>query len=594
MDTSSTHYLCLAAALAPVYSLQQPIPVTIEQLTGILCCTPRNVKFILRKLEEQQLIAWIPGRGRGNHSLMTFLRHVDEVLEERFQELVNKGRIKPAIELIGQYPVNEPLKERLLAVLDKQMGFWSEPGSTSGQEVLRISRNRAMEKLDPATVYTAFETYLLGHICSTLITYDAQNGVFLPGLAHTWEANESSTSYLFYLRKGVRFHHGRMMTSRDVKETLQRLIGLKSPAICHFEDIKHVELEGDYVIRFDLVQPNFFFLHLFSSIYMSIVPYDVDFAAHPVGTGPYQVVDLSQDVLVLSAYDLYYGIRPLLDRVEIWYLPHLASGVRQYQLTGASTSLSSVAAAEEGRSHSIDYPAVGCRYLLFNFRKEGVHHHPAVRQAMRILYNQLALIRELGGNRIMPADSFLPWQSSKREFVETLLEEAKVLLQDGGYRGEVVKLAYRPCKEDRDEGIWLQERSRKIGLQLELYPLADYELPDLVSHADLVICEEVLEDDWQWGMINYFRNESNYLHHLLLDSQKSELTEVLKPFARLAAGERAEVLELAEGKLRDNGWVLYGCHMNKKAQLSQNLFGLQAGSFGFLDISKLWVKSGFQ
>ncbi|MFD1906315.1 hypothetical protein ACFSQ7_23580 [Paenibacillus rhizoplanae] len=65
-------------------------------------------------------------------------------------------------------------------------------------------------------------------------------------------------------------------------------------------------------------------------------------------------------------------------------------------------------------------------------------------------------------------------------------------------------------------------------------------------------------------MINYFRNESNYLHHLLLDSQKSELTEVLKPFARLAAGERAEVLELAEGKLRDNGWVLYGCHMNKK------------------------------
>lgn len=72
MDTSSMHYLCLAAALSPAYSLQQPIPVTIEQLTGILCCTPRNVKFILRKLEEQQLIAWIPGRGRGNRSQMTF------------------------------------------------------------------------------------------------------------------------------------------------------------------------------------------------------------------------------------------------------------------------------------------------------------------------------------------------------------------------------------------------------------------------------------------------------------------------------------------------------------------------------------------
>ncbi|NQX47586.1 SgrR family transcriptional regulator [Paenibacillus tritici] len=594
MDTSSTHYLCLAAALAPASNLQQPIPVTIEQLTGILCCTPRNVKFILRKLEEQHFITWVPGRGRGHRSLLTFSRHVDEVLEESFQELVSKGRIKPAIDLIGQYQVNEPLKERLLAVLDKQMGFWSEPGSTSGQEVLRISRNRSMEKLDPAIVYTAFETYLLGHICSTLITYDAEAGVFLPGLAHTWEVNESSTSYLFYLRKGVRFHHGRMMTSRDVQGTLQRLNDLASPVIGHFKDICHVELESDYRIRFDLVQPNLFFLHLFSSIYMSILPFDVDFTQHPVGTGPYQVLNLSKDELVLGAYDLYYGIRPLLDRVEIWYLPHLASSVRQYQLTDASTSPGNTPITEEDQSHSIDYPAVGCRYILFNFQREGVHHHPAVRQALRILYHPPAMIRELGGNRIMPASSFLPWWSSRHPFPEGLPQEAQALLQAAGYKGEVLKLAFRVQKEDQEEALWLQERCRRIGLQLELYAFTDYDRPDIMSHADLLIAEEVLEDDWQWGMINYFRNESNYLHGLLQDSQKLTLTWLLEPFARLAAEERAALLDLGESKLRDNCWVLYGCHLNKKAQLSQNLLGLQPGSFGFLDISKLWVKSGFQ
>ncbi|MEK3699541.1 ABC transporter substrate-binding protein [Paenibacillus sp. FSL R10-2199] len=591
MDNSSMNYLCLAAALDPAFSIQQPIPVTIEQLTGILCCTPRNVKFILRKLEEQQLITWIPGRGRGNYSQLTFLRSVDEVLEEKFQDMVHKGRIKPAIELIGQYQVNEPLKERLLAVLDKQMGFWSEPDSTSGQEVLRISRNRPMEKLDPAMVYTAFETYLLGHICSTLITYDAENGSFLPGLAHTWEANPDSTSYLFYLRKGVRFHHGRGMTSRDVKETLQRLTDLNSPAISHFKDICHVELESDYRIRFDLVQPNTFFLHLFSSIYMSILPYDVDFAANPVGTGPYQVLDLNEDVLVLGAYDLYYGIRPLLDRVEIWYLPHLGSSVRQYQLTDAGHN--PLPAGEE-QGHSIDYPALGCRYILFNFRREGLHHQQAVRQALRILYNQPAMIRELGGNRIMPADSFLPWKSNQQEFREPLLEEAKALLQAGGYGGEVLTIAYRSRKEDQEEAIWLQERGGRIGLKLQLHPLTEYDLADIMGYADLLIAEEVLEDDWQWGMINYFRNESNYLHDLLLDRQKLALQRVLEHFSRLPAEKRAELLDLAEDQLRDNCWVLYGCHMNKKAQLSQNLFGLQTGSFGFLDISKLWVKSGFQ
>lgn len=592
MDNSSTHYLCLAEALEPAFIIQQPVMVTIEQLTGILCCTPRNVKFILRKLEEQRLIDWVPGRGRGNHSQLTFLRSAEEVLEECFQDRVSKGRIKSAIELIGQHQVNEPLKERLLTVLDRQMGFRSEQDSVSGQEdVLRISRNRYMEKLDPATVYSAFETYLLGHICSTLITYDAESNSFLPGLAHTWEVNTDSTSYLFYLRKGVRFHHGRMMTSRDVKETLQRLTGLASPAVCHFQDICHVELESDYRIRFDLIRPNFFFLHLFSSIYMSILPYDADFTQHPVGTGPYRVLDLNEDVLVLGAYDLYYGIRPLLDRVEIWYLPHLGSSVRQYQLTDGNTGLLT---AEEDKSHNIDYPALGCRYILFNFKREGPHHQLAVRQALRILYNQPAMIRELGGNRIMPADSFLPKKSSERVFTEPVLDDARALLQAGGYRGEVLTLAYRTLKEDQEEALWLKERSGEIGLKLRLLPLPDYNLPEILNHADLLITEEVLEDDWQWGMINFFRNESNFLHDLLLEDHKVSLIQVLENFSRVPFEERAELLELAEHKLRDNCWMLYGCHLNKKAQLSPSLYGMQTGSFGFLDISKLWVKSGFR
>ncbi|WNS45045.1 ABC transporter substrate-binding protein [Paenibacillus sp. MMS20-IR301] len=590
MDTSSTHYLCLAGALDASLK-QQPIPVTIEQLTGILCCTPRNVKFILRKLEELELIAWQPGRGRGNRSLLTFRRSTEEVLEESFQELAGKGRIKAAIELISRYQVGEALKERLLTVLDKQMGFRTEQGAAAGEEVLRISRNRAMEKLDPAAVYTAFETYLLGHICSTLITYDAGSSSFQPGLAHTWESNPEHTSYLFYLRKGVRFHHGKMMTSRDVKETLQRHITLNSPAMSHFQDIQHVELESDYRIRFDLCRPNLFFLHLFSSIYMSILPYDVDFAVNPVGTGPYLVLDHSESVLVLGAFDLYYGIRPLLDRVEIWYLPHASSNIRQYQLTEANLS---PLPSEENQSHNIDYPALGCRYILFNFKREGVQHKPDVRQVLQMLYNQPAMIRELGGNRIRPADSFLPWKSSGHAFTEPPLEAACSLLKAADYNGEVLTVAYRTRKEDQEEALWLQERGRKIGLQLRLHPLSEYDLADVMSHADMLIAEEVLEDDWQWGMINYFRNESNYLHDLLLEEQLQSLRHLLEPFSALPAAARTQLLEAAEDKLRSSSWVLYGCHMNKKAQLSQSLYGLQTGSFGFLDISKLWVKSGFQ
>lgn len=588
MDHINNHFLCLAIAIPSPIDIGAAIPVTIDRLASILCCTPRNVKFILRKLEEQGFIHWQPGRGRGNISQLTFLRTIEEVLEDSFQELINKGKIKEAIELLSRGQVSDPLKERLLLVLNKQMGFRSETESTSGLDVLRITRNRHMEVLDPAYVYTAFESYLLGQIYSTLVTYDAASDTFLPGLAHMWEANEDCTSYIFYLRKGVRFHHGRIMTSRDVKETFQRLIDLNSPALSLYKDIERVEIEGDHRIRFELSRPNLFFLHMFSCIHMSILPHDVDLANEVSGTGPYRLLDLNEDVLVLAAFDYYYGIRPLLDRVEIWYLPEQASSERLYELPDS---------AKEGLlpniicNHSIDYPALGCRYLLFNFHKEGVHQQQQFRQAIRILYSRAALITELGGNRSTPADSFLPWESSKRSIIEPSLEQARELLVASGYQGEILTLATKDKKEEREEALWLQARAASVGLQIELYLFNEFNSVDLKNTAEIFLAEEVLEDDWQWGMVNYFNNKLNYLFSLLSDDQILLFSDVLTDFTQSPKEERIRLLNQAEGLLRDNYWVLYGCHMNKKAQLNQSLFGLHTSSFGFLDISKLWIKT---
>lgn len=591
MDHIITHFLRLASIVKSPFQLHDPTPVTIEYLASVLCCTPRNVKFILRKLEEKTYIQWVPGRGRGHASELTFLRSVEEVLEDNLQELISKGRIKQAIELIGLPEVNGLLKERLLMLLNKQMGYLSETETPTGLDVLRITRNRRMEKLEPAHVYTAFEASLIGQICSTLVSYDANTHTFLPRLAHMWESNEDHTSYTFYLRKGVRFHHGRVMTSRDVKETFQRLFTLESSALWHYRDIQHVEVEGDHRIRFDLTRPNLFFLHLLSCTQMSIVPYDRDFALEPVGTGPYRLLDLNEDVLVLAAFDDYYGFRPLLDRVEIWYLPDRGSNERQYQLPDAEpvTSPSSTCS-----NNSIDYPALGCRYIIFNFRKEGFQHNMQFRQALRILYHPEALIRELGGNRIKPADSFLPWVSLRKDWDEPELTEAHQLLADCGYQGEEITLAFMPKKEEREEAEWLQKRALGVGLNLRLISYQSYNLAEVKDQADLWIAEEVLEDDWQWGMINYFVNTSNHLYLLMEPSQRNRLEEELKDFMQQTETARVRLLEQTEAILRDNCWLVYGCHMNKKAQLNQSLFGLHTGSFGFLDISKLWIKPVFQ
>ncbi|NGM80941.1 hypothetical protein G5B47_00790 [Paenibacillus sp. 7124] len=590
MELSDAHFIRLASALQPAERAEEPIRVTIEQLSGLLCCTPRNVKFILRRLEEKALISWKPGRGRGHASSLAFLRSMEDLLEETFHELLVQGKIKEAIELIGAPEVSSLLRERLWTELNRQMGFHSEPEASSGQDVLRMMRNRHLERLDPAFVFTAFEAYIIGQVCDTLVSYDASSKGFLPGLAHTWEHSDQYTRWTFYLRKGVRFHHGKTMTAEDVKYTLERLFQVDSHALWQYRDIAEVKTDGDYTISFCLSRPNLFFLHLIGSLYMSVLPNDVVFSGIPIGTGSFRIANLNKDVLTLTAFDSYYGIRPLLDRVEIWFLPDQAGSDRHYELSGPEND---ELMAWNQYNSSIDYPALGCRYIVFNLRREGVHHRKEIREALRIAYDRIALIRELGGSRYTPADSLLPWISSERQVEERPLKEAEELLRQAGYAGEPIQLAYPPKKEESEEAEWLEKRCRAIGLHLMLHPLRLGRSDEEILHnADLLIGEEVLEDDWEWGMMNFYKNRRNYLHFLFNPAQTELLDRETESIFQLTKPERVSRLLQAEQLARDNFWILHGCHLNKRAKLSQSLLGLHTGSFGFLDISRLWVKSG--
>lgn len=588
MDINTTHFIQLVRELSTPVVVQQPIPVTIEALSSALCCTPRNVKFILRRLEEADYIHWKPGRGRGNTSELTFIKEMDEVIEKSFQELVSKDKIKEAIELIGITEANEALKERLLGSLSKQMGLHSEDKTTSGQDVLRMIQRRQLEKMDPAFIFTAFEAYLLGQICSTLITYDAKSETFLPVLAHTWEYSEDYKLWTFYLRKSVQFHHGKVMTSQDVKYTFQRLLDLNSPTLRSYKDIEQVEVKGDYCIQFKLTTPNLFFLHVLSSVHMSILPSDIDINKGLIGTGPFRISALNKDMLVLRAFEQYYGIRPLLDEIDIWFVPSHVPGERYYELP-------EVNGMNLAGTKSINYFASGCKYMLINFRKKGIQHHPIFRQVLRILFNQATIVRELGGNRIAPADSFLPWKSRQQDWTEPSLEQAQELLKSSGYQGESIILAYK-LYTDAEDANWLKKRAAQIGLHIELQHFIQSDmniqsmLDDMIHTADIIMAEEILEDDWQAGMINYFWNTSNYLHAFLQPEQLAVLEHELDHFSQLDKDDRAKLLDHAEDIVRSNNWILHGCHINASARLNESLLGLHTSSFGFLDISKLWVK----
>jgi ABC-type transport system substrate-binding protein len=53
------------------------------------------------------------------------------------------------------------------------------------------------------------------------------NFLVVPSLAEYWTISDDGKRITFYLRKGVRFHHGRAVTAEDVKFSLEQALGGK-------------------------------------------------------------------------------------------------------------------------------------------------------------------------------------------------------------------------------------------------------------------------------------------------------------------------------------------------------------------------------
>src|SRR5262245_40331196 len=84
-------------------------------------------------------------------------------------------------------------------------------------------------------------------------------------LAESWE-QPTETTYVFKLRKGVRWHpkppvNGRELTAEDVVFTFQRALTIAgNPTRATFEEIDQVEAVDRYTVRFTMKEPFAWFL----------------------------------------------------------------------------------------------------------------------------------------------------------------------------------------------------------------------------------------------------------------------------------------------------------------------------------------------
>ena len=147
-------------------------------------------------------------------------------------------------------------------------------------------------------------------------------------LAESWE-QPNDTTYIFKLRKGVRWHakppvNGREVTADDVVFTFQRALTVKgNPNRPVFEEIDRVEALDRYTVRFVMNQPFAWFLH--SPALAPILPKEAadneGMFKKPetvIGTGPWMLERYEPNVRLTFVRNPHYfqpGL-PYVDAIE--------------------------------------------------------------------------------------------------------------------------------------------------------------------------------------------------------------------------------------------------------------------------------------
>ena len=148
----------------------------------------------------------------------------------------------------------------------------------------------------------------------------------MPQLATGYETKDNKV-WILHLRKGVKFHNGREMTAEDVKVNFDwRINTPKGWKPIKFKELikylKEVEVVDNYTVKVTLDKPYAPLMRVLAYAMRGVAPpeevekWGDKFTMHPVGTGPYKVVEVKpKEKLVLERFDGYWGPKPYIDRV---------------------------------------------------------------------------------------------------------------------------------------------------------------------------------------------------------------------------------------------------------------------------------------
>ncbi|RKR06828.1 peptide/nickel transport system substrate-binding protein [Kushneria sinocarnis] len=390
-----------------------------------------------------------------------------------------------------------PLRHSLLALSAATLGAVSgQVLADRADDTLVYASNSEPENVSPY-FNNLREGVMLSHLAwDTLIHRDPASGDYQPQLATDWQWVDSTTLDLD-LRRGVEFQNGEPFSADDVAFTFNHMLEPDSKIVTrqNIDWIDHVEKLDDYRVRFHLAHPFPAALEYLAGptpiypqqYYQQVGP--EGYSRHPIGTGPYEITQVSPgEGVTLQKNDSYFSDSPLgepsIGTLVFRVVPDQDSQVAQL-MTGQvdwiwrlpADQADSMASMPNITVNSGESMRVG--YVSMNSNNNAPEDSPfrklKVRQAVNHALNRQGMVDNLvrGDSRPIHAPCFPSQAGCETGDVVQYdydPQQARQLLEEAGYPDgfETDLYAYR----DRNYAEAILNDLRAVGIRARLHFMA--------------------------------------------------------------------------------------------------------------------------
>ena len=482
--------------------------------------------------------------------------------------------------------------------------------------------------LDPLMMTDSTSNRVAGQIFEGLVQFGAGASV-VPAVAWRWKISPDGLSWTFYLRRGIKFSHGRELTAQDVKYSLERLLNpaLKSPNHSLVEVIKGAkeysqeqarEVAGlqvldQYAIKIMLQYPFIPFLSNLACTMTAIVPKEMvedgtlDFARHPVGSGPFRLKSWEPGVeLELEPNPHYHERRVQLSGVK--YSISLNDEQTMEALASDRLDIADVGSLQRRKLSSdqslrlASLPQLTVQYIGINVSRVTPFADQRVRQALNYAIDKKTLIEttDLAGAAVIAKGIFPPelWAyNAGLKGYDYDPGRARQLLAEAGFAGGLpgeYQLDIRESKSQQARAEIVCQCCREVGITVKPNPMSWKALLEKTYG-----CQSQLSfrgwssdngdpDNFLYPLFhskNWGRSgNTSFFKSALIDEMLDEAVTIRDPVQRLRRYQKLEELIIQEAP-----WVpLY--HTVKSTAIKNYVHGHRPRPFGSELYKYCWME----